>query len=431
MPPVFRLLEGQQESDETFSASVDRLRITTPTNRGHGKFRFRGDIRMLDAGTWAAIEEASRETMAAIQEAVEYLQTHPDELREFFQFPESWMQICLDGAPWWHLFARLDVFLTSDGRIQVCEINSDTPSGQTDMWAVQGVVADTKEYFVPGRDYAQRLFRILQTLPTQTSDSSGPILGMVYPTDVPEDLDLIRAYDRLAVAWGFQVVHGAPVNLTFNQDGRAELFGTPIDVMFRHYKTDWWGERRRAWYDSPRIPDASAMPVLGDLLLAEREGRLCIVNPFGAMLAQSKKLFAFLWERGSKLSERAQSAIHRFVPRTYRFSSFASERLMEERERWVLKSEFGCEGDGVVVGKLTDPESWRLALKLVIPERWVVQSFFEIEPLENGELPNLGVYMVGGEVAGLYARTNAGNSITDSRARVLPVVIERAKEPEV
>ena len=427
MKGPLRWLPSLSLPDADFSRRVEMLGVTTAAVPGSTRWRFRGDVHVLSAPRWQEIQRACERLMAAIDEAIEWLRAHPVELQEFFEMPPSWLAMCVGGAQWWHAFARMDVFITSDDRVLVCEVNADTPSGQTDMWALEGVLGKEPDgYELPGHAYSARFFSLVGRLATRALDEGeSPVLGLVYPTDIPEDLDLIQAYERLARGHGFRVIVGAPEDLEIGERGEVRLFGHRLDVMLRHYKTDWWGDRRRSRYDAPQIPDALPLDVLAPVLEAERTGRLCVLNPFGAMLAQSKKLFAFLWERLDVLSDEAQATVRAHVPRTYRLTSRSVQELGDARARWVLKGEFGCEGDEVVVGALTEDESWRLALELAIPERWVVQEFFEVAPLGDGALPNLGVYLVGGECSGLYVRVNDPHEITDERARVLPVVIER------
>ena len=75
------------------------------------------------------------------------------------------------------------------------------------------------------------------------------------------------------------------------------MFGVPVDLIIRHYKTDWWGERLGVWRDAEPYPDAEPlMPQLRLLLEAEYAGRVTIVNPFGAVLSQNKLSLAFMWE---------------------------------------------------------------------------------------------------------------------------------------
>jgi hypothetical protein len=79
------------------------------------------------------------------------------------------------------------------------------------------------------------------------------------------------------------------------------------------------------------------------------------------------------------------------------------------RDEWVLKSDYGCEGDSVICGPFVKPSDWQLALATAIPEHWIAQRFFEVAPVEDGQggeaaLPNYGVYLIGGRAAGFYTR---------------------------
>ena len=52
------------------------------------------------------------------------------------------------------------------------------------------------------------------------------------------------------------------------------MFGEPLDLLIRHYKTDWWGERQVVWSDAEPYPDDE--PLSGPLRLllsAEYAGR--------------------------------------------------------------------------------------------------------------------------------------------------------------
>lgn len=377
------------------------------------------------------MEEACERFLEAMDELVALLYDEPQWLETYFSMPVSWREISHGGAKWWNLFSRLDVFVTRDGSIQICEINSDTPSGQSDMWALLDAFGTTTPWGeLPGGDYTDRFFDFLHRLaPTREgAQASKPTLAILYPTDVTEDLELIEDYRVFATARGFEVVLGGPRNLQFSDDGRVWLFGTPIDVILRHYKTDWWGERRRMWYNTPFIWDYEPLDELAPLLSADEAGQVAVVNPFASMPTQSKKALAFLWEHKSRFTPRSQETIERFVPFTRCIDAQFLEEALHEKDRWVLKSDFGCEGEEVLVGALVTQEAWRLSLKLIIPERWVAQEFFEVEPLADGWLPNFGLYTIAGKSAGLYTRINPPTGITDTHAVVLPVAIEASSE---
>src|SRR5262249_59369248 len=93
-----------------------------------------------------------------------------------------------------------------------------------------------------------------------------PAIGIVYPTEITEDLSMVRLYAELFAERGCRVALGSPYNLGRAPDGRLALLGTPVDVVVRHYKTDWLGEREPVWLDQAPPdhhappPDAGALP---------------------------------------------------------------------------------------------------------------------------------------------------------------------------
>jgi hypothetical protein len=235
-----------------------------------------------------------------------------------------------------------------------------------------------------------------------------PTVGIVYPTELTEDLGLVALYRRWLEARGARVVLGSPFNLRTANDGRAAVMDTPCDVILRHYKTDWWGERSPVWGDELPLPDPE--PLLGPLRVIARAtlaGRLAVVNPFGSVLPQNKRALAFLWEERGRFGAEAQEAIARYLPFTVRLEAADQQALGRERERWVLKSDYGCEGEEVIVGAEVEPAVWREALSLALPRRWVAQRRFEPYRNAAGEAVNYGVYLIAGRAAGLYARRAA------------------------
>lgn len=425
MQHVLRYVGRAAPTDDAFCAAIDATQRTTPALAYGGGVRFNADVYALTDADARSLYDAGEALMAALDELVRMVRNEPELLSSFFAMPPTWAAMCIDGADWWNLFARMDVFWMAEAGWQICEINADTPSGQTDMWALLDALGEVTPWgTIPGAGYTDQFMAWLRQVAAPVGAGEKPVLAIIYPTDIPEDLDLMAAYKSQAAAAGFHVVLGAPTNIECHADGRFSLFGQPFSLMLRHYKTDWWGERRRVWFDQPPIYDPWPLEVLAPLLRAEAEGRMTIVNPFGSMLAQSKKAFAFFWEEQTRFSPEAQATIRAVVPRTIRVTTLGVDALRQERERWVLKSDFGCEGEEVVVGRNVSDEAWNRALTLIIPERWVAQEFFEILPIANGSLPNIGLYLIAGRAAGVYTRVNQPGAITDIRAQAIPVVVQ-------
>jgi hypothetical protein len=188
----------------------------------------------------------------------------------------------------------------------------------------------------------------------------------------------------------------------------VSLLGQPCDIIVRHYKTDWWTERESVW---KKAAFADAEPLtgpLGPLLSAQLAGRVAVLNPWGAIIPQNKRCLALMWEQKQRFSARSRGFIERYLPMTHRMEAFDLDRLRNERAEWVLKSDYGCEGDETLVGSFTSDADWRAALEDAVPHRWIVQRAFTPKLDDSGRNCNLGVYLIAGATSGMYGRLSVG-----------------------
>jgi len=381
--------------------------------------------RCLPAARAAAVATAAEAIASVHDELARRVAAEPALLDEFFQLTPWQRGMALASLPDWHGIARADVFWTASGP-QVCELNSDTPSGQAEAVLANALATPALAPHSPWRDANEGLPARFVAMVEQTAAAIGhrrPLqIGLLYPTEMPEDLSMIAAYERWLGAAGHRVVLGAPFNLGTASDGRASLLGEPCDVMLRHYKTDWWGERLPVRDDEPPVADAAplAEPLL-HLLQAAVEGRTAVLNPFGAVLTQNKRAMAFCWEQITRFSTTAQTAIRRYLPETVRLERIR-EHLWQQRQDWVLKSDYGCEGAEVIVGPQVDQATWEDALQHAIASRWVAQRAFTPLPESDGAVLNHGVYLLAGRAAGLLLREH-GPEPTDITSRIAPAFI--------
>jgi len=255
-----------------------------------------------------------------------------------------------------------------------------------------------------------------------TGDAKRSV-GLVYPTEFTEDLSLVRLYKRWLEGAGFEVALGSPYNLSADEgDATVRVFDEPVSLLVRHYKTDWWSERASAWTDEELLDPAPLTGPLYTALRAQAEGKTAIVNPFGAVVPQNKRTMAFMWEHIHRFSVRGQDLIRELIPITSRLESLHPELLKAQREEWVLKSDYGAEGEEVVIGKLSTAAEWAACLELARAGRWVAQRYFEAELDAAGRHTNYGVFLIAGQPAGLYVRRQSG--ATDASAESVPVLID-------
>ncbi|MFZ4793603.1 MAG: glutathionylspermidine synthase family protein [Blastocatellia bacterium] len=411
-----------------------------------GERRFSLRPLLIGADRHGQLAGAAESIGAVMDELARLVVRKPELLDDFYGLTEWQKAMWSMSEGRWHGIARVDLFLCTDGRWRVCEVNSDTPSGEAEavvanrmIWeqlpeqfSVQG------EWHDPNRGMADRFWEMLVVSHTA---ASGPAasgaqrrpgrVGLIYPTDLPEDLSLVALYRNWLTVRGCEVVTGSPYNLGLDGKGRVTLLGQPVDLVLRHYKTDWWGERQVVWRDQEPYADPDPLErELSILLPAELEGRVTVVNPFGSVITQNKHSLALLWEYRSQFSAAAQQVIEDLIPETRRLVDIDPAALSQSD--WVLKSVYGCEGDSVIVGPFVTPEIWKETLDKVVPEHWVAQRFFEVEPYRAGDsgdsdcdgwLPNYGLYLIAGRAAGLYTRLS--REATDYRAVTMPSFVKK------
>jgi glutathionylspermidine synthase len=390
-----------------------------------GQPRFATQALTLTERTWQAVADAA-EAMAQVHDELVRLVAQDGGLFEsYFKLGPVGKAMWECAAPRWHGIARADVFLTASGPV-LCELNSDTPSGQAEAVTLSHMFADS-----PGRDpnlgFGDRFCAyVAHAAHGLGKPMSGTTVGIIYPTEFTEDLGLVLLYERWLASRGARVVLGSPYNLRPSPDGRVALLGQPCDVFVRHYKTDWWAEREPVWLSQAPFPDQEPLAfALALLLSAEMDGKIAVLNPFGAIVPQNKRSLALLWQEQRRFSPESQTAIARYLPPSFRLEIQSLPSLRQEREAWVLKSDYGCEGEETIVGRATTQANWEEALADAAPGRWIVQRCFEPLRDPSGHECNLGVYLIAGAASGLYARRSVGP--TDAGALSTAVRIARGE----
>lgn len=413
-------LEGDYErfARELFEGGV----LTDPWL--DGKPRFDLDPLVLPSAQAARLAEAARAAAEVWDEAVHIVADDPSLLDEFYGLTPVQKTMFAASQPLWHGIARADVFFT-DGGLAIAELNCDTPTGEAEA-CVLGEIARKKHpgLLDPNTDLPGRFMdMLLQVRDALVGPSAARTFGIVYPTELTEDLSLVRIYKKWLEARGFQVALGSPYNLLrVPGEAAVRLFDQPIGVLLRHYKTDWWSERASAWDDEEVLDKAPLATALHATLSAQADGGTAILNPFGAVVAQNKRTMALMWEHIHRFSLRSQDIIQSWIPVTMRLESVHPEMLRARRQDWVLKSDYGAEGEEVVIGALVTEAVWTESLAHARRGRWVAQRYFEADRDEQGRTTNFGVYLIAGEPAGLYARR--GPPGTDTTALSTPVLLD-------
>ncbi len=401
---------------------VDGKILTDPWMEG--KPRFREEPVFLTSRMQRAMYRAAEEVAAVYNELCLIVSDTPALLDDFYGLTPYQKAMWLASEPMWHGLGRADVFVTDEG-LAFAELNCDTPTGEAEAIVLNALVREHHPGAVdPNEELEARFVAMVLALASHclSPDPSRKThtIGMVYPTEFTEDLALVRLYRRWFEARGHQVVLGSPYNLASDERGML-LFDTPFSVMLRHYKTDWWGERAAAW-DDGEIADVEALHgPLRATLANVVERRCAVVNPFGSVVPQNKRSMALMWEHIHRFSPHAQEVIQRHIPVTSRLETLHAEQLVAQREDWVLKSDYGAEGEEVILGRCVTDEIWAASLAHARKGRWIAQRYFAAHTTIGKETINYGIYLIAGQAAGVYARVQDGP--TDDHAVSAPALI--------
>jgi glutathionylspermidine synthase len=389
--------------------------ISDPWLNGRERFRLQGVV--LNENQAELLYLAAERVGFIYHELADIVLAQPHLLNDFFQLTPFQKAMWLASEGRWHGIARVDLFLCGDGRVRCCEMNSDTPSGEAEAVLLNQMLHPFHPGTTdPNADFAEAFWRML----VAQCGAEPERAAIIYPTDLPEDLSMIALYRQWLAERGCHSVIGSPYNLRLDHKRNVMVFDQAVELIIRHYKTDWWGEREIIQISQQPFPDPD--PLARELLLlleADSDARVTVVNPFGAVVTQNKLSMALMWERMDLFSAQARAWIAEYIPETRRLT--APDPASLRREEWVLKSAYGCEGDSVIVGPFAKPSDWNLALATLIPRHWVAQRFFEVAPTGDDLLPNIGVYLIGGRAAGFYSRLS--RRATDYTALTAPTFI--------
>ncbi|MEZ6232829.1 MAG: glutathionylspermidine synthase family protein [Phycisphaerales bacterium] len=233
-------------------------------------------------------------------------------------------------------------------------------------------------------------------------------VALVHATAYADDYQVMRRLAACLEAHALSAVLAAPDHILWDHHAHAWLAPTassparPLGAILRFYPAEW-------------------LPTLGRI--AEwpryfRPGRTLLCNPATALLTQSKR-WPLLWDRLTTPVPTWRD----LLPET---RAVMASRGLPDRADWVLKPALGRIGEDILVPGI--PSRHEPAIRRAIrrrPANWIAQRRFESLPVPTplGDLHVcLGVFVVDGRAAGLYARA-ATRPLIDQSAWELPVLV--------
>lgn len=319
------------------------------------------------------------------------------------------------------------------GRWQISEVNADVPGGLIEAGPLARLMSQmatdhsqrrraSPEIDISGHhagpDPAGMLARCLAdrlrpaSPPSTPAASTAPVglVALVHATAYADDFQVMRRLAACLEAAGVSSVMCAPDHVAWNTSTRLATHaptGRPLAAVLRFFPAEWL----------PGVGRASRWTGFF------RAGGPLLCNPGTALLVQSKR-WPLLWDRlATPLPTWRRLLPETVDPREIgRCATSAGVR----DHAWVLKPAMGRVGEGVLIPGVESRQAraiQRAARRH--PRHWVAQRRFESIAVSTPIGPLhvcLGVYVVDGRAAGMYARASA-RPLIDQGAFELPVLI--------
>jgi glutathionylspermidine synthase len=317
--------------------------------------------------------------------------------------------------------ARFDFHWAADveggaPRWQVSEVNSDVPGGFIEAGvlarAMAGLCGAGDRGLASPPDPAEALAGALTRALASRAAVSGPV-ALVHATAFADDFQVMRRLGAALEARGIDVVLAAPDQVSWAR-GALPLersTGRPLGAVVRFYPGEWLAELSSpaglvaGWFRAPRWLGYFAASVP-------------LANPATALLLQSKR-WPLVWDRLSTPLPTWRA----MLPET----RDPREMSGDPTEGWVLKPAMGRVGEGVLIPGLGGPDAGAIRKAARHrPRHWVSQRRFHSVPVDSPAGPLhtcLGVYVIDGAAAGVYARASR-RPLIDQGAFEIPVLLE-------
>lgn len=318
-------------------------------------------------------------------------------------------------------WARYDVFVREDGGIFFSEFNYDKPCAQREI-AVSDILqphGNPNTHFETAfRDYFKQICKNI----FDKNEKTGVVI-LVSPFH-DEEVHLAHFYMDLLHDLNCNFVIAGTDNI-YVKDNMVWAFDQKIDIILRQFPTEFLHE----------IED------LDKILQLYENGNVMIVNDPRVMIAQTKRLFAYLWDMVHQdspfLTAKEKDVIRKTIPFTYLFEGADVSVLEQQREALVIKAVYGRYSEQVYIGCLYTQEEWSELIQEVAKsgEPHIVQQFCKIKRDEvlqyNGEAfvqneayGNIGIYLSKNEFVGTCVRWSPDYLSSDDFVWVSPVGVK-------
>ncbi|SFU69585.1 Glutathionylspermidine synthase [Clostridium sp. DSM 8431] len=300
-------------------------------------------------------------------------------------------------------WTRFDTFIDKNNRVYFSEFNYDKPCGQKEIHLAEkcDFKGNLNEDFI--EDILKRLIEISEDF----SEEKGNInVGFLMDSCHYEELHHSLYFKEMLKDTKINIIPVGNSNLSV-KDGFVYGFSkVKLHVILKLFPTEFSNE----------------IDNFEEILSVFNEGRVLLINDPRIIAIQAKGLFAYLWKLvksdSSKLSYHDKEIVRKCLPYTEILTLENKERVLRDKDKYVIKSSLGRYSQEVYIGKLYNQKAWEEQVARVFESKKIhivqdlilVREEYTYAPdYDNKNTPmkaygNYGLYIMDKDVRGILVR---------------------------
>lgn len=405
--------ENFEENRKTAELSLSYLKNSTA--RYHGETVYSLYMPKLFTKEAAVYFEEIVNTMYSIFTKVIERYLTEEEYRKLFGFEKELEELILIPRGYKSLLpiARVDIFLNEeDLSFQFCEFNADGTSSMNEDRELNIALTKTDVYNKMAELYEIKTYELFDSWAREFMDIyktyekkvEKPYIAIVDFLEKGSSMEEFGQFAKSFESLGYQTEICEIRDLKYENHGLYSATGHRIDVIYR----------RAVTCDIMHNIDS-----VEDFLCAVKHQEVCLIGSFCTQVIHNKILFKLLHEEATArmLNQKEREFVKAHIPYTGILSSghVAEYKVLEEKNKWIIKPEDSYGAKGVYAGINFNREEWEKLVKEHKDTDYLVQEFchpyqthnidFQKKEPKFKPFSNLtGLYVYNGKFSGIYSR---------------------------
>ena len=348
---------------------------------------------------------------------------HKEALNYFedFEFKEEIFDLQCPISPMF--WTRYDTFRDINNQIYFAEFNYDKPCGQKEMH-----LAGKSEF--EGNLNSKFIDALIKELKKICYDYSGSEekinVGFLMDPCHYEEFYHSYYFKHILKNTNINIIQVGPNNLTVKDGYVYGYSNIKLTIILRLFPTEFFREIHN----------------ISEILECVNKRKLLLINDPRIICIQAKGFLAYLWElvkNDSKLlSLKDKNIIRECIPYTEILKPNDLEKIIKNKDDYVVKSSLGRYSQEVYIGKLYEQDAWDNQIKSILESKKIhikqnlinIREEYTYTPGDyNMNIPtlaygNFGVYLIRDKVQGFLVRWSKNFLTNDNYTWMCPLGVK-------